>query len=78
MKLRSIAVAGAMAMTGAAAGAAAPATAAQAAPSNCVKVIESFDFALRYCYHLEGPCLVSETRTTKLGTETRCLVPRPV
>ena len=78
MKLRTVAIAGALAMTGITAGAAAPANAAQAAPSNCVKVIETFDFQLTYCYYTRGTCLVTETRALKDSTTTRCVVPNPL
>ena len=79
MKLRSIAITGALAITGLAAGTAAPASAATAAaPSNCVTVYDFPDMGLKYCYYLAGPCLVTETRTTLLGTETTCVVRNPV
>jgi hypothetical protein len=77
MKLRTIAITGALAIAGVAAGTAAPAQAA-AAPSNCVTVYDFPDAGLKYCYYLTGPCLVTETTTTFIGTETRCVVRRPV
>jgi hypothetical protein len=77
MKLRSIAIAGALAITGLAAGTAAPAPAA-AAPSNCVTVYDFPDAGLKYCYYVSGPCLVTQTQTTFLGTETTCVVRNPV
>ena len=78
MKLRSIAIAGALAITGAAAGAASPAGAAAAAPGNCVTVYDFPDAGLMYCYYVSGSCLVTETRTTFLGTETTCVVRNPI
>ena len=52
---------------------------ASAAPDNCVTVVDQPDNGLRYCYVLNDPdCLVYETRTTFLGTETRCAVGRPL
>lgn len=76
MKLRSIATVGALAITGIAAGTAAPA--ASAAPSNCVDVIDQPDMGLTYCYYTTGSCLVTETRTTFIGTETTCTVRNPI
>lgn len=79
MKLRSVAIAGALAITGFAAGTAAPAAhAAAAAPGNCVTVYDFPDNGLEYCYYVDRPCLVTETRTTFLGSETRCVVRNPV
>ena len=76
MKLRSIAILGALAITGGVAGTAAPA--ASAAPSNCVTVYDFPDMGLEYCYYTTGSCLVTEKRTTFIGTETRCVVRNPV
>ena len=76
MKLRSIAILGALAITGTVAGTAAPA--ATAAPDNCVDVIDQPDMGLTYCYYVDRPCLVTETRTTFIGTETRCVVRNPI
>ena len=76
MKLRSIATVGALAITGIAAGTAAPA--ASAAPGNCVTVYDFPDAGLMYCYSVDRPCLVTETRTTFLGTETTCAVRNPI
>ena len=76
MKLRCIATVGALAIAGFAAGAAAPA--ANAAPGNCVTVYDFPDAGLMYCYYVDRPCLVTETRTTFLGTETTCVVRNPV
>ena len=76
MKLRTVAILGALAMSGAVAGTAAPA--ASAAPGNCVTVIDQPDMGLVYCHHVDRPCLVTETRTTIIGTETRCVVRNPV
>lgn len=67
----------------AAAGIALPATAGaaptSAAPSNCYGY--SFpDNGLKYCVYpgaKSGECLVTETRTTFIGTETRCVQRRP-
>ncbi len=78
MKLRSIAIAGALAITGIAAGTAAPAANAAAAPGNCVTVYDFPDAGLKYCYYTSGSCLVTETRTTFLGTETTCVVRNPI
>ena len=79
MKLRSVAILGALAMTGAAAGTAAPAAnAAAAAPGNCVTVYDFPDAGQKFCYYTSGPCLVTETRTTFIGTETYCTVRNPL
>ena len=78
MKLRSVAILGALAITGAAAGTAAPANAAAVAPGNCVTVIDQPDMGEKYCYYTSGSCLVTETRTTFLGTETYCTVRNPL
>jgi hypothetical protein len=81
MKLRSIAVAGAMAIAGITAGIAAPAAqadAAAAADFTCVTVYDFPDMGLKYCYSLTGPCVVTEHRITFTGGYSRCLVPRPV
>jgi hypothetical protein len=79
MKLRSLAVAGAIAVTGLAAGSAAPAPAATtAADFTCVTVYDFPDLGLKYCYSTTGPCVVTEYRTTFTGTYTRCVVARPV
>ena len=59
------------------AGLAAPAPAA-AAPPKCVTVYDFPDAGLVYCYDLQGECTLSETRTTFIGTETRCVIERPV
>lgn len=68
----------------AAAGIALPATAGaaptrSAAPSNCYGY--SFpDNGLEYCVYpsaKSGECLVTEKRTTFIGTETRCVQRRP-
>jgi len=55
----------------------ASASAASVAPGNCVTVIEGGDIGERFCIN-DGECLVSEYRTTFLGTERYCIVPRPV
>ena len=78
MKLRSIAIVGALAITGVTAGTAAPAANAAAAPGNCVTVYDFPDAGLMYCYYVDRPCLVTETRTTFLGTETTCAVRNPI
>ena len=75
MKLRSVAILGALAITGTVAVSAAPAA---AAPDNCVDVIDQPDMGLTYCYYVDRPCLVTETRTTFIGTETRCVVRNPI
>lgn len=50
-----------------------------AAPSKCVVVVDQPDNGLTYCYTTTDPnCLVYETRTTFLGTETRCFIARPL
>ena len=56
---------------------AAPAPAAAAAAPNCVTAISGGDIGERFCVN-EPDCLVAEYRTTFLGTERYCLVPRPV
>lgn len=56
---------------------AAPAPAATAAPGNCITVIQGGDIGERFCVD-EADCLVAEYRTTFLGTERYCIVPRPV
>ena len=78
MKLRSIATVGALAITGIVAGTAAPAANAAAAPPNCVTVIDQPDMGEKFCYYTSGPCLVTETRTTFIGTETYCTVRNPL
>ena len=78
MKLRSIAIAGALAITGVAASTAAPAAADTSAVIRCVVVYDFPDAGLKYCYDPQGPCLVTEHRTTFLGSESRCVVPNPV
>ncbi len=75
MKLRSIATVGALAITGISAWSAAPAA---AAPPNCVTVYDFPDAGLEYCYYTTGSCLVTEKRTTFIGTETTCAVRNPV
>ena len=75
MKLRTVAILGALATTGALAGTATPAA---AAPDNCVTVYDFPDNGLEYCYYVDRPCLVTETRTTFIGTETRCVVRNPI
>lgn len=64
------AVAGVGALTGA------PAASA-AATTTCVTVYDSPDAGSKVCVFSEGPCVVGEYRTTFLGTEFYCLVPRP-
>jgi hypothetical protein len=54
------------------------ASAAASAPPKCVTVLDFPDMGLAYCYDLNGECTVSETRTTIIGTETRCVVERPI
>jgi uncharacterized membrane protein len=78
MKLRSIAIAGALAITGVVAGTAAPAGAADTTVGNCVTVIDQPDMGEKFCYYTKGPCLVTETRTTFIGTETYCTVRNPL
>ena len=78
MKLRSIAAAGALAVTGLAASTAAPAAAADSAVIRCVVVYDFPDAGLKYCYDVQSSCLVTEYRTTFLGTETRCVVRNPI
>ena len=75
MKLKVALVATAATLTGLTV--AAPATAATA-PPKCVTVYDFPDAGLVYCYDLTGECTLSETRTTFIGTETRCVITRPV
>ena len=74
MKLKSLLAASAVVL----AGLAASAPAGAAAPPKCVTVYDFPDMGLVYCYDTTGACTVSETRTTFIGTETRCVVRRPV
>lgn len=74
MKLKSLLAASAVVV----AGLTASAPSALAAPPSCVTVYDFPDMGLVYCYSLTGECTVSETRTTFIGTETRCVVTRPV
>ena len=73
MKITKLAAASALAF--AALTAQAPAA---AAPPKCVTVYDFPDAGLVYCYDLTGECTLSETRTTFIGTETRCVVERPL
>ena len=69
----------------AAAGIALPATAGAAAPTRSVAPSNCYgydfpDNGLTYCVYpgaKSGECLVTETRTTFLGTETGCVQRRP-
>ena len=74
MKIKSAVVVSLLAF----AGLTASAPAAPGAPPNCVTVYDFPDAGLVYCYDLTGECTLSETRTTFTGTETRCVVRRPV
>ena len=53
-------------------------TPAVAAPPKCVTVYDFPDAGLVYCYDTTGECTLSETRTTFIGTETRCVIERPI
>ncbi len=57
-------------------GALLPSTSA-AATTKCVTVYDFPDAGSKVCVFTEGPCVVGEYRTTFLGTEFYCLVPRP-
>jgi hypothetical protein len=73
MKLKPLLAVSAVAFAGLTA--AAPAA---TAPPKCVTVYDFPDAGLVYCYDTTGPCTLSETRTTFIGTETRCVIERPI
>jgi hypothetical protein len=54
----------------------APAASASAA-TKCVTLYDFPDAGSKVCVFTEGPCIVGEYRTTFLGTEFYCHVPRP-
>ena len=57
---------------------AAPAPAQATSAANCVTVIpEGGDIGEKLCFN-EPDCLVAWYRTTFIGSERRCVVPRPV
>lgn len=72
---RTLTIAALVAVAGLGAGAAtAPAA---AATTTCVTLYDFPDAGSKVCVFTEGPCLVGEYRTTFLGTEFYCHVPRP-
>jgi hypothetical protein len=71
----TIAALTAVAGLGALAGSAPAASAA--AVEKCVTLYDFPDAGSKVCVFTEGPCLVGEYRTTFLGTEFYCHVPRP-
>ena len=75
MKRLGIAAFAALAIT---AGTAAP-SGADSAPSKCVSDTQYFnDSGSKYCVDTTGDCLVSEWRTTFLGTDYYCDVRNPL
>ncbi|MDX6224260.1 MAG: hypothetical protein QOJ92_2826 [Frankiales bacterium] len=62
---------------------AAPATAGASAPQRQLANCYGYDFpdeGLQYCVYpgaKSGECLITEKRTTFIGTETRCVQRRP-
>jgi hypothetical protein len=61
----------------AALGAGAASAPAATATTKCVTLYDFPDAGSKVCVFTEGPCLVGEYRTTFLGTEFYCHVPRP-
>jgi len=50
---------------------------AHANEKTCVTLYDFPDAGSTVCVFSQGPCLVGEYRTTFIGTEFYCLVPRP-
>jgi hypothetical protein len=73
---RAVTIASLAAVAALGAPASAPAASAAAA-TKCVTLYDFPDAGSKVCVFTEGPCLVGEYRTTFLGTEFYCLVPRP-
>lgn len=71
MKLPIIAVSALAAL------AASAAPAGAAAPPDCVTVYDFPDAGLTYCYDVDSSCMVTEHRTTFIGSESRCVVRSP-
>jgi hypothetical protein len=48
-----------------------------ATATKCVVLYDFPDAGSKVCVFTEGPCIVGEYRTTFIGTEFYCYVPRP-
>jgi uncharacterized membrane protein len=71
----TIAAVAAVAALGASAGSAPAASATDV--NKCVTLYDFPDAGSKVCVFTEGPCIVGEYRTTFIGTEFYCHVPRP-
>ena len=76
MRITQVVLASLLVLAGLAAPASSAETTTEVSAAKCVTVLQGGDIGERFCVD-DQECLVSEYRTTFLGTERYCTVPRP-